>query len=102
MKKRVGYVRQSGKFFQLSLLLCFCATLALMAVCSHSLAQGGNRITDRFTGQNNKPLFGVSGYDLLRVGAQYTIQVMQSQQNGSGANISYNINENNLLFPVPQ
>ena len=45
---------------------------------------------------------GERWYDLLRAGAPYTIQVMQSQQNGSGANMGYNINENELLFPIPQ
>lgn len=40
--------------------------------------------------------------DLLRAGEQYTISLMNNQLDGSGNNLSYNVNANKLLFPIPQ
>jgi hypothetical protein len=40
--------------------------------------------------------------DLLRFGAQYTINLMNSQVDPIGASLNYNVTQNKLLFPVPQ
>ena len=40
--------------------------------------------------------------DLLRFGAQYTINLMNSQVDPSGNALNYNVTQSKLLFPVPQ
>lgn len=45
---------------------------------------------------------GERWYDLLRFGAQYTINVMNSQVDGNGVNLGYQVNVNKLLYPIPQ
>jgi len=44
---------------------------------------------------------GERWYDLLREGAQYTIDVMKRQQY-NGINLNYNVTPDELLFPLPQ
>jgi hypothetical protein len=45
---------------------------------------------------------GQRWYDLLRFGAQYTINVMNSEVDGNGVNLGYNVTTNRLLYPIPQ
>jgi hypothetical protein len=45
---------------------------------------------------------GERWYDLLRFGAQYTINVMNSEVDGSGVNLGYNVTTDRLLYPIPQ
>jgi len=45
---------------------------------------------------------GERWYDLLRFGAQYTINVMNSETDGNGVNLGYQVNANRLLYPIPQ
>jgi starch-binding outer membrane protein, SusD/RagB family len=45
---------------------------------------------------------GERWFDLLRFGTQYTIDLMKSQKDGSGANLNYNITQNKFLYPIPQ
>jgi tetratricopeptide (TPR) repeat protein len=40
--------------------------------------------------------------DLLRAGAPYTINLMNSQVDPSGSPLKYGVTQNKLLFPVPQ
>lgn len=40
--------------------------------------------------------------DLLRAGSDYTIQLMNSQVNGQGVNMNYNVTASKLIFPIPQ
>jgi len=40
--------------------------------------------------------------DLLRAGTDYTVQVMNSQKDGAGNNLNYNVTADKLLFPIPQ
>ncbi|PZP52351.1 MAG: RagB/SusD family nutrient uptake outer membrane protein [Pseudopedobacter saltans] len=40
--------------------------------------------------------------DLLRAGSDYTIQLMNSQVKGDGSSLNYSVNNNKLIFPVPQ
>lgn len=40
--------------------------------------------------------------DLLRAGTDYTLTVMKNLKDGQGQPLNYSINENKLLFPVPQ
>ncbi len=39
--------------------------------------------------------------DLLRYGKQYTITLMNSQVDPFGKPLNYNVNQNELIFPVP-
>jgi len=45
---------------------------------------------------------GERWYDLLRAGGPYTINLMNSQVDGSGNNLGYNVNQDKLIFPIPQ
>jgi hypothetical protein len=45
---------------------------------------------------------GERWYDLLRAGSQYTITTMNAVNGAGGANLNYSVNENKLLFPIPQ
>jgi hypothetical protein len=45
---------------------------------------------------------GERWYDLLRFGAQYTINLMNSQVDGNGVNLGYQVTTDRLLFPIPQ
>jgi starch-binding outer membrane protein, SusD/RagB family len=45
---------------------------------------------------------GERWYDLLRYGKQYTIDLMKSQKDGQGNNLNYQLDENRLIYPVPQ
>lgn len=45
---------------------------------------------------------GERWYDLLRYGGDYTISLMNSQQDGNGNNLNYKVNKNKFLFPIPQ
>jgi starch-binding outer membrane protein, SusD/RagB family len=45
---------------------------------------------------------GERWYDLLRYGAQYTINLMNSQVDGNGVSLGYQVTTNRLLFPIPQ
>jgi hypothetical protein len=45
---------------------------------------------------------GERWYDLLRAGAQYTINIMNNQRDGQGNLLSYNVDQNDLVFPIPQ
>jgi hypothetical protein len=45
---------------------------------------------------------GERWYDLLRYGAQYTINLMNSQVDGNGVSLGYQVTANRLLYPVPQ
>lgn len=40
--------------------------------------------------------------DLLRAGTDYTVQVMNSQKDGAGNNLNYNVTADKLIFPIPQ
>lgn len=45
---------------------------------------------------------GERWYDLLRYGGDYTIKVMNSQEDGHGNNLGYKVNANKFIFPIPQ
>jgi hypothetical protein len=45
---------------------------------------------------------GERWYDLLRFGAQYTIDLMNSQVDGNGVSLGYHVDAHRLLYPVPQ
>jgi len=45
---------------------------------------------------------GERWYDLLRFGAQYTINTMDSEVDGNGVNLGYQVTTNRLLYPIPQ
>jgi len=45
---------------------------------------------------------GERWYDLLRYGAQYTINLMNSQVDGNGVSLGYQVTTDRLLFPIPQ
>ena len=45
---------------------------------------------------------GERWYDLLRYGAQYTINLMNSQVDGNGVSLGYKVTTDRLLFPIPQ
>lgn len=45
---------------------------------------------------------GERWYDLLRYGGDYTISVMNSQEDGHGNNLGYQVNAHKLIFPIPQ
>jgi hypothetical protein len=45
---------------------------------------------------------GERWYDLLRFGSQYTINLMNSEVDGNGVNLGYNVTPDKLLFPIPQ
>lgn len=45
---------------------------------------------------------GERWYDLLRFGAQYAINVMNSETDGNGVNLGYQVTANRLLYPIPQ
>ncbi|WP_431217960.1 RagB/SusD family nutrient uptake outer membrane protein [Puia sp. P3] len=45
---------------------------------------------------------GERWYDLLRFGAQYTIDLMNGQVDGKGVSLGYQVTPNRLLYPIPQ
>jgi len=45
---------------------------------------------------------GERWYDLLRYGAQYTIDLMNSQVDGHGVSLGYQVTSNRLIYPIPQ
>ena len=45
---------------------------------------------------------GQRWYDLLRYGAQYTINLMNSQVDGNGVSLGYKVTMDRLLYPIPQ
>ena len=45
---------------------------------------------------------GERWYDLLRYGAQYTINLMNSQVDGNGVSLGYQVTTDRLLYPIPQ
>jgi hypothetical protein len=45
---------------------------------------------------------GERWYDLLRYGAQYTINLMNSQVDGHGVSLGYQVVADRLLYPIPQ
>ena len=45
---------------------------------------------------------GERWYDLLRFGAQYTINLMNSQKDGNGMSLGYQVDAHRLLYPIPQ
>jgi hypothetical protein len=45
---------------------------------------------------------GERWFDLLRYGAQYTIDLMNKQVDGSGKNFNYNVDQHRLIYPIPQ
>jgi len=45
---------------------------------------------------------GERWYDLLRYSTQYTITLMNSQVDGSGKNLNYNMDAHRLIYPIPQ
>jgi hypothetical protein len=45
---------------------------------------------------------GERWYDLLRFGAQYTINLMNGQVDGKGVSLGYLVTPNRLLYPIPQ
>jgi hypothetical protein len=45
---------------------------------------------------------GERWYDLLRFGAQYTINLMNSQVDGNGMSLGYQVDAHRLLYPIPQ
>jgi tetratricopeptide (TPR) repeat protein len=45
---------------------------------------------------------GERWYDLLRFGAQYTIDVMNAEEDGNGVNLGYQVDAHRLLYPIPQ
>ncbi|MBS1662831.1 MAG: RagB/SusD family nutrient uptake outer membrane protein [Bacteroidetes bacterium] len=45
---------------------------------------------------------GERWYDLLRFGAAYTINLMNSQVDGKGVSLGYQVTANRLLYPIPQ
>ena len=45
---------------------------------------------------------GERWYDLLRYGAQYTINLMNSQVDGNGVSLGYQVDAHRLLYPIPQ
>jgi hypothetical protein len=45
---------------------------------------------------------GERWYDLLRFGAQYTINVMNSEVDGNGVSLGYQVTTDRLLYPIPQ
>jgi hypothetical protein len=45
---------------------------------------------------------GERWYDLLRYGAQYTINLMNSQEDGHGVSLGYQVVADRLIYPIPQ
>jgi len=45
---------------------------------------------------------GERWYDLLRFGAQYTIDLMNGQVDGKGVSLGYQVTASKLLYPIPQ
>ena len=45
---------------------------------------------------------GERWYDLLRFGAQYTIDLMNSQVDGNGVSLGYQVDAHRLVYPIPQ
>ncbi len=45
---------------------------------------------------------GERWFDLLRFGAQYTINLMNSQTDGNGMSLGYQVDAHRLLYPIPQ